>query len=350
MNHIFRLVWSHVLNGWVAVAEKTRGCGKGSGRKLSKLMKAAALAAAALSAAGAQAAPVGGQVVTGTGSIAQSGALTTLTTLTTINQASQNLALSWKSFNIAAPETVNFVQPNASAIAVNRIADVNGTQILGHLNANGQVFLINSNGVLFGAGSQVNVGGLVASTLDLNDASSSGTKRTFSGNSKASVVNNGTINAASYVALLGQHVSNQGVITAQLGSIALGAGSAATLTFSGNSMVSMKVDQSLLDSLVENGGLMAADGGMVIMTAGAKDALIASVVNNTGVIEARTVSNHGGTITLQGGMTTGTVNVSGTLDASAANGGNGGVIETSAAHVKVADAAKVTTAAKTGTT
>ena len=109
----------------------------------------------------------------------------------------------------------------------------------------------------------------------------------------------------------------------------------------------MQIDQSVLNTLVENGGLIRADGGMVLMNAGAKDALLASVVNNTGVIEAHTVKEHNGTIIL-GGMTAGTVNVSGTLDASAPNGGNGGFIETSAAHVKIADDVKITTAAPEG--
>jgi len=84
------------------------------------------------------------------------------------------------------------------------------------------------------------------------------------------------------------------------------------------------------------------------MTAGAKDTLLASAVNNTGVIEAHTVDNHGGTITLLGGMAGGTVNVGGTLDASAPNGGDGGFIETSAASVKVANNAVITTAAPSG--
>ncbi|WP_211467872.1 YDG domain-containing protein [Collimonas silvisoli] len=339
MNQIYRLVWSQVLNGWVAVAETARGKGKGSRRKL-------IAAALALGASLAQAAPVGGQVVSGSGSISQSGATITIT------QGGQNLSLNWKGFNIAPQETVNFVQPNASAIAVNRIYDTQGTQILGRLNANGQVYLINPNGILFGQGAQVNVGGLVASTLDLNDASLSGNKRLFSGNGAGSVVNQGTINAAAggYVALLGNHVSNQGVIVAQLGSVALGAGSAATLTFSGNNLVSMQVDQSTLNNLAENGGLIQADGGLVVMNAGAKDALLASVVNNTGVIEARTAENHAGTITLLGGMTAGTVNVGGTLDASAPSGGNGGFVETSAANVKVGNDAKITTAAAMGLT
>src|SRR6185312_8001008 len=99
----------------------------------------------------------------------------------------------------------------------------------------GQIYLINPNGVLFGEGAQVNVGGLVASTLDFNDATSTATTRSFSGSGSGSVINQGTISAASgYVALLGNHVGNQGTITAQLGTVALGAGSTATLTFSGN--------------------------------------------------------------------------------------------------------------------
>src|SRR6202034_1561478 len=100
--------------------------------------------------------------------------------------------------------------------------------------------------------------------------------------------------------------------------------------------------------LVENRELITANGGQVIMTAGAKNAILASAVNNTGVVQAQTVANHNGTITLLGGMTAGTVNVGGTLDASAPNGGNGGSIETSAAHVEVAGDARVTTAATNG--
>ncbi|MBC7600171.1 MAG: filamentous hemagglutinin N-terminal domain-containing protein, partial [Polaromonas sp.] len=147
MNRVYRLIWSEVLNSWVAVAESGRGRGKGSSRKL-------IAAALSLSAAFAGATPVGGQVVAGAGSVTQSG------TTTTIQQASQNLSLNWKSFNIAPQETVNFVQPSASAIAVNRIFDTSGTKILGQLNANGQVYLINPNGILFGQGAQVNVGGM----------------------------------------------------------------------------------------------------------------------------------------------------------------------------------------------
>ena len=339
LNHIFRLVWSQVLGCWVAVAENSRGKGKSASRKLIAV-------ALSLSGAAALAAPGGGQVVTGNAGITQSGATTTIT------QASPNLSLNWNSFNIGASETVNFVQPGASSLAVNRIFDTSGSQILGSLNANGQVFLINPNGILFGAGAQVNVGALVASTLDFDQASLSGNTRSFSGNGAGSIVNQGVINAASggYVALLGNRVSNQGAITAPLGSAVLGAGSAATLTFSGNQLASFEINQGMLNSLAKNGGIIQADGGMVILSAGARNELQASMVNNTGVIRARTVSNQPGNITLLGGMAAGTVYVDGMLDASAPTGGNGGFIQTSAAHVSIAGGANVTTLAASGNT
>jgi filamentous hemagglutinin family protein len=198
MNRIFRLVWNESLDAYVPAAETTRGRGKSSRRTL---------VAAALSLGSgigvAQAGPTGGQVTGGSGTIAQTGATTT------IQQASQNLSLNWQTFNIAPKDTVDCVQPNATAIAVNRILDPNGSVILGHLNANGQVYLINPNGVLFGKGAEVNVGGLVASTLNLTDGPLGDAAKTFSGTGSGSIVNDGTLNAAAggTLALIGNHVS-----------------------------------------------------------------------------------------------------------------------------------------------
>jgi len=352
MNRIYRLAWNRALGCFVPASEVTPCRGKGSGGRSSRAIYggkrgATAFAAAAIlsvSGLAARAGPTGGQIIAGSGTITQSGAVTN------IHQASQDLSLNWATFNIAPRETVNFVQPSVSAIAVNRIFDTNGTQILGHLNANGQVYLINPNGILFGRGAQVNVGGLIASTLDVSDAALNGNTKSFSGTGSGSVVNQGTITAVNggSVVLLGNRAGNTGVITAELGTVALGAGRAATLTFNGDTLVHMQIDQSVLDSVAQNGGLLHADGGRVIVSAGAKDTLLASVVNNTGVIEARTVDDQGGSITLLGGMAAGTVQVGGTLDASAPNGGRGGAIETSAAHVEVADNAKVSTSSSAG--
>jgi len=340
LNHVFRLIWNHATNAWVAVAETSRGRGK-SGRTQRSVLAAALLA---MPIAAAQAAPAGGQVTAGSGSVSQNGAETTVT------QNSATLSMSWQSFNIGKSETVNFVQPTAQSIAVNRILDTNGSEILGRLNANGQVWLINPNGLLFGRDAQVNVGGLVASTLDVSDDSLGGSSHRFEGTSTAGVINQGRISASEggSVVLLGHQVSNTGTISAQLGTVALGAGNITTLQFDGNRLVNLRVDENLLDALADNGGMLQADGGQVLMSAGARNSVLASVVNNTGVIEARTVEQSAGRIVLLGGMGSGTAHVAGTLDASAPEGGSGGFIETSAHKVHVADGTRISTNAPQG--
>ncbi len=350
MNHIYRLCWNRSLRQWVVASElASRRAGRGACRAGRGVRRAVAILAGGapflwMSLAYAAGGPSGGQIVSGVGSIQQSGAITT------IQQGSPTLQLNWQSFNVGAAQTVNFVQPGSSALAVNRILGSTPSAVLGKLNANGQVWLVNPNGVLFGPSARVNVGGIVASTLDVDPASPGSNSRRFSGNGQGSVVNEGTITAADggYVVLLGNRVSNQGVVSARLGTIALAGASAATLTFDGSRLVHIQVDASTLNTLAENRQLLVADGGQVIMTAGAKDTLLASAVNNTGKIRAQTVEDHEGKIVLLGGMEAGQVNVGGTLDASAPNGGNGGSIETSAAHFSIAPDTRITAAAPYG--
>jgi filamentous hemagglutinin family protein len=305
------------------------------------------LAAAILiaSAGGAYALPVGGVVSAGSATIGSGGGTTTIT------QASQNAAINWQSFNIGTGETVNFVQPNASATALNRVLGADPSSILGSLNANGKVFLVNPNGIVFGQGASVNVGGLVGSTRNISDSDFMAGQYNFEGTGPGSVVNHGTINAnGGSVALLGANVSNQGVIQAQMGSVALAAGDAFTLDVAGDGLLNVAVNKGAVDALVQNGGLIQADGGRVLMTAQSANSLLTSSVNNTGVVRAQTLENHNGTIMLMGDMQSGTVNVAGTLDASAPNGGSGGFVETSAAQVNVANGTKVTTLAPAGKT
>ena len=345
MNKIYRLIWNETIRAWTVVSEIAKGRGKRASSVANASILALVAAVLALTSVLTRAAPIGGQITSGAGSISSSGATTT------INQATSQLSLNWQSFNIASQETVNFVQPSALAIAVNRIFDTNGTQILGRLNANGQVYLINPNGILFGMGARVDVGALVASTLHIDDASLSTNTRSFGGGGLGSVINQGLITAArgGYVALLGNTVSNQGTITAPGGTVALGAGSAATLTFYNNSLVKMQIDQGVLSSLAENGGLIRSDGGVVLMSAGAKDSLLASVVNNTGVIEARTVGNRNGTIVLLADSASGTVTVQGTLDASGMNAGEtGGAIRLLGDKVGLLSGATVSTSGAAG--
>jgi filamentous hemagglutinin family protein len=293
--------------------------------------------------------PTGGAVVAGAAGIAQAGAVTT------INQSSQKAIINWQGFSVGAQNTVNFNQPNSSAATLNRVIGNERSVIDGAINANGQVFIVNSNGVLFGKGAQVNVGGLVASTLDISN--------------NASVVNQGRIRArgggqgGGYVALLGKTVSNEGVIAAKLGTVAMASGEQITLNFGGDSLLDVTIDKGTLNALVQNKRAIIANGGQVIMTAKAADQVLSAQVNNSGIIQARTMaalkggnsggSSNGGKVRIgkikllaQGGTT----NVSGKLDASAPKGGDGGFIETSGDHVNIADSAIVTTAAPYGST
>ncbi|MES2785201.1 MAG: filamentous hemagglutinin N-terminal domain-containing protein [Pseudomonadota bacterium] len=308
---------------------------------------AVAIAVSFMAAAqGTHAAPVGGSVAAGGATISTSGATTT------IQQSTPSAVLNWLSFGIAAGETVRFVQPGASSVALNRVLGPDPSSIFGTLSANGKVFLVNPNGVLFGAGASVNVGGLVASTQGIADADFMAGKYSFSGAGRGAVVNEGSISASDggYVALLGARVRNDGAIFARMGTIALVGGDAVTLDMAGDRLLNVIVDKGTVNALVENGGVIRADGGQALLTTHGAGNLLSTVVNNTGVIQARTIENREGRIILLGDMQSGTTHVAGTLDASAPVTGHGGFIETSAATVKISPAARITTAAAAGST
>jgi filamentous hemagglutinin family protein len=312
-----------------------------------------AVAALLIAQRTAFAGPSGGSVVAGSASISQSGSTTN------VNQSSNRAIINWQGFSIGANETVNFNQPGSSSVVLNRVIGNETSVISGALNANGQVFIVNSAGVLFGKNAQVNVGGLVASTLDISNANFMAGNYVFSGNSAAAVVNQGSIRAhgGGYVALLGNTVSNDGVISARLGTVAMAAGEQITLNFGGNSLLDVTIDRGTLNALVENKRAIIANGGQVVMTAKAADAVLSAQVNNSGIIQAHSIAaltgGSGKTRAARTGKIKlladgGTVNVSGKLDASAPNGGDGGAIETSGNTVKVADGAVITTKSATG--
>lgn len=273
INRAYSLVWSDEHQSYVAVPETARRRGKSNGTVTVVALAVAALFGCASSfALTPQALPTGGQVTAGQASISQSG------NAMTIGQSTPKAAIDWQSFNIGGNASVDFVQPSASAIALNRVLGQNPTQILGALNANGQVFILNPNGVLFAPGAQVQAAGIVASTRHLDNADFMAGRLTFSGSGPGTVVNQGQLNARSggYVALIGAQVVNQGVI------------------------------------------------------------------------EAHTVGTRNGSIVLMGDMKNGSAIVVGMLDASAPTGGDGGFIETSAAHVDLSSAPRVTTSAAQG--
>ncbi len=377
MNRIYRLVWNAALGLWVAVAENARGKSKGgsvrssvdcssvhqadgghggdggSGLTLNTACRAALVlvTSTALFMPHAHAANAADASVT-----AGAAGITTVGNTTTINQSSQRVAIDWTSLSTAANEALRFNQPNASAIALNRITGSSPSELLGSLTANGQVFILNPNGVLFGAGSQVNVGGLVASTLSMSNADFMAGNHVFSNNgaggTSGSVVNQGTLTAApgGYLALLAPEVRNEGVMTASLGTALLAAGNKITLNLDNGSLLGYSIDQGAINALAENKQLIKADGGQVLLGAKALDSLTMGTVNNTGVIEAKTIANKAGRIMLIGDMEHGMVNIGGTLDASAPDGGDGGFIETSASNFKILPGFKVNTRAPQGKT
>ncbi len=318
----------------------------GSGAKRFAISALSGSMMVAFATASYAAGPVGGVVTNGGATIAGNGSDTTIT------QTTANVVINWDSFSIGTGETVRFVQPDSNSVALNRVLGTDPSVILGNLGANGKVFLLNPNGIFFASGSSVNVGSLVATTLGITDADFMAGKYAFTGAGAGSVVNKGNIRAADggYVALMGRRVSNEGVISARLGSIALAAGEGVTLDVAGDGLLNVAVSRGAVNALASNGGLIQADGGRVLLTAQGAGDLLNTVVNNTGVIQAQAIQNRNGTILLLADKQTGTVNASGTLDASAPNGGNGGFIETSAAHVNIGNGTHVTTAAPAGRT
>lgn len=263
------------------------------------------------------AAPTGGVVTSGNANIAQSGLVTT------INQSSQKASINWQGFSIGSNETVNFNQPSISAITLNRVIGNEKSIIDGALNANGQVWILNSNGVLFNANAKVNTSGLLATTKSLSDADFQAGNYSFKGDSTASVINLGTINInnGGYASLLANSVTNEGTIKAIKGTVTLTGANEATINLNGNSLVSLKVDKGVLDALVENKGAIIADGGKVYLTTNAANELLKGVVNNTGVIEANSMDDITGEIVVYAHG--GTANIGGTINA------QGGFVETS---------------------
>ncbi|MEF0441743.1 two-partner secretion system exoprotein TpsA4 [Pseudomonas aeruginosa] len=345
MNKSYTLVWNQATGCWNVASEGTRRRSK-SGRGKALVVAGASLLGLFCQAP-AVALPSGATVVSGDAGFQTS----TDGRHMVIDQQSHKLITNWNEFSVRADERVSFHQPGQDAVALNRVIGRNGSDIQGRIDANGKVFLVNPNGVVFGKSAQVNVGGLVASTLDLADRDFLAGNYQFSGDSGATVSNAGSLKASEggSIALLGARVSNDGVIQAQLGAVALGAGQGINLNFDGDGLLNLQVDKGSVDALAHNGGLIRADGGQVLMSARSADSLLKTVVNNQGTLEARTLRSAEGRIVLDGGEQ-GTVRVAGKQDASAIGGGNGGLVLNQGANVEIQRTAQVDTHADQGAT
>lgn len=265
----------------------------------------------------AYALPEGGQVAAG------QAAITTAGSTMTIAQQTAQAIINWQNFGIGSGEAVHINQPNSQAMLLNRVIGSNPSEIFGQLTANGQVILVNPNGVFFRPGSSVDVGGLTASTLNIANEDFLKGQLRFAGDSQNPVINAGTITAQNgYVNLLAKEVVNEGIIAAQTGSVNLAAGSGMSLDYNGDGKMTVAVTDGAYQSAIANKKLIQADGGLVVMTASGKDALMDSAVNNSGIIQANTLGEAAGQINLTGDN----IATTGTISADGGSNGHGGTL------------------------
>ncbi|SDE47111.1 filamentous hemagglutinin family N-terminal domain-containing protein [Paracoccus isoporae] len=263
-------------------------------------------------AGSAQDLPSGGTVASGKVSIGQPSANAMI-----INQGSERAVVNWDGFSVGRGNSVDIRQPGQGSAMLNRVTGDTTSQIHGALNANGQVYVVNPNGIVIGESGRVNTGGgFVASTLDISDEDFNAGRLSFGGNGRsAGVTNRGSIavGAGGYAALLGGRVDNSGTISAPLGRIGLGAGERATLDLSGDGFLQVALpseDDGDDSALVKNSGRLSADGGRIEMKAAVARDAARNTINLSGTAEARSVSVQNGAIVLGGGAG-GTVKVTG---------------------------------------
>lgn len=164
--------------------------------------------------------PEGGVVVGGQAAISQAG--TTLQVL----QTSDRAVINWRDFSIQPNETTRFVQPSASSAVLNRVTSSSPSQLLGTLQANGQVYLMNQNGIFVGQGAVINASSFLATTAEINSSSfMRGEALSMEAVSDAGIRNEGTIHAeGGSIHLLSKHVENLGKLEATEGTVGLYAG------------------------------------------------------------------------------------------------------------------------------
>jgi filamentous hemagglutinin family protein len=331
------------------------------------------LGATSAHALDANALPQGGTVVGGAATI------TTAPATLTVNQSTNRTVIDWRSFDIGSNATANFVQPGASSIAVNRVnSATNPSEIQGSLNANGQVWILNPNGVMFGKNARVDVAGIVASTGNINkDAFMRGDNRLqFTGGDSGEISNAGMISVADggLAAFVAPSVRNSGVIQARVGKVTLAAGTTFTLDLAGDDLIELGLGAD--NALVDQSGELLAAGSIVNISAKAASDVVDSVVNISGTVLASGVTEKGGQIVLTAGNITTTADATlaadggtngnggsiyayadktGTYDGSfSAKGGSasgdGGTVETSGKDVKVASGISVNASAANGAT
>lgn len=219
-----------------------------------------------------------------------------------VHQSTERVVIDWRSFNIEVDEHTQFYQPSSGSIALNRVNNGDPSHILGTLSANGNVILINPNGVMFGAGARVDVNGLVATSADIGNEDFMAGSLHFDkpGNPYAAIINEGHISAkeAGLVGLVAPNVINTGIIEAKLGRVHLAGGDTATVDFYGDGLMEVSVSEDVQSQLVTNTGTLSAAGGKIAMTAAAGKTIVNNLVVVEGELKAPAVAQRNGSITI----------------------------------------------------
>lgn len=269
------------------------------------LLLAGAVVTAGVS--GAAAGPKDGKVVRGDATIQQSGKKTL------VNQKSGRAIVNWKSFDVDHGEAVSFQQPGKKAIIVNRVTGGDVSDIQGAIKGNGQVWLINPAGILFGPTATVDVQGLLATTSNLSDADVMEDNFNFwrrTPHADAQVVNQGEIAVArgGLAVLAAPQVRNEGLIAGKVAQVVLAGVPAFAIDFDGDGLLSFVANGVLNvppgSVPVSNSGVVRIEGGSVLLTAAVAKKVVRDVINVAGVIEAQSTRLVDGRVILDGGTDT----------------------------------------------
>jgi filamentous hemagglutinin family protein len=356
--HCFKTVFSKRLGSLVAVGEHASSQGKATGastpaHNISSTSSAfsatwgtgfcgalsttfafvtLAWASPAWAQPATNALPTGGQVVQGAVQF------NTQAQQLNITQSSDRAAVNWQSFDIGAAAKVHVVQPSAQSVLLNRVGGEAPSQIFGQLQANGQVILVNPNGMVFGKDGSVSAAGFTGTTLNISDADFMAGKERYtrSGTAAATsaIVNRGLIQAApgGYVALLGASVSNEGRIEAPQGNVFMAAADAVTLPSQATTVgvpigqsgrIKLELTPASINAAVANhkGGTIVTEGGQVYLQAAAVNAALASIIQS-GSIDTTGVKGGQVHVLADGGH----IRVNGSIKANSTDGSAGGDI------------------------
>jgi len=223
-----------------------------------------------------------------------------------IFQTTDKAIIDWRSFNIEANESTKFYQPSSSSFTLNRINDINPSTIRGSLTANGNIVLVNPNGVFFSSTAAVDVSGLVATTANItnNNFMSGNMVFDIKGNSSASIINEGVITArgAGLVGLVSPNVINNGVITANLGKVSLASGDSFTVDFYGDGLLNIGLSDDVTSQIVSNTGTIEAS--TIVMTATEGNNIVNSLIQVEGELKAPVAIEQNGKIIISGNTKT----------------------------------------------